>query len=399
MVGRDGARDHSGGRVAGSVADLGTERPLFEMPDEVAYLNTASLGPQLRSVREAAEAALERRAAPWKVRSADWFTDVEALRTLFARLVGTDPDGVALINATSYGLAIAAANIDAAPGDRVLVIAEDYPSTVYTWQSFARRTGAEMVTVERPEGGSWTQALLAAIDERVRVVSVPNVHWTDGARIDLTTIGARAREVGACLVVDATQSLGVMPLSIAGVRPDYLVCTGYKWLLGPFSVAYLYVAPEHRDGEPIEQNWILRSGAEDFSRLVDYQDAYAPGARRFDVGQRTNFTLVPMAIAALDQLLRWGVEGNAAALSRATDEIERRAREMGLSPVPGADRGPHMLGVRLPPDSAADIPDRLAERQVYVSRRADSIRIAPHLHTTLADIDRLFAALAEILDR
>lgn len=384
--------------LARSASDLGTQRYLFEMSDEVAYLNTASLGPQLHAVRAAGESALERRATPWEVRSVDWFSDVETLRSLFAGLIGADPDGVALINATSYGLAAVAANIAVAAGDRIVLLAEDYPSTVYTWRAFARRTSAEIVTVERSNGRSLTEVLLSVIDERVRVISVPHVHWTDGAKVELTAIGARAREVGAYLVVDATQSLGVMPFSVADVKPDYLVCTGYKWLLGPFSVAYFYVAPEHRDGLPIEQNWILRAGAEDFSRLVDYQDSYAPGARRFDMGQRTNFTLVPMAIAALDQLRRWGAKAIAEALSYATGEIECRARDMDLRPVPAEDRGPHMLGIRLPPGSQA-VADLLAERRVYVSLRGDSMRVAPHLHTTLTDIDRLFGALVEALDQ
>ena len=149
--------------------------------------------------------------------------------------------------------------------------------------------------------------MLAALDERVRVISVPNVRWTDGGLIDLKLVGARARELGALFVVDVTQSLGAMPLELSTVRPDFLVATGYKWLLGPFSVAYLWVAPEHRFGMPLEQNWINRSGSEDFARLTDYQDDFQPGARRFDVGQRTNFTLTPMAIAALTQILDWQV--------------------------------------------------------------------------------------------
>jgi selenocysteine lyase/cysteine desulfurase len=369
------------------------QRHLFEIPDDIAYFNCASLAPQLRPVREAGERALARRAVPWTIDADDWFAEVEELRTLFARLIGADADGVALIPATSYGLAATAQNIDATEGERVILIADDYPSNVYTWRAFGRRTGAEIVTVERASGESWTDAILQALDERVRVVSVPNVHWTDGARIDLERVGERTREVGALLVVDATQSLGAVPLDLSAVRPDYLVAAGYKWLLSPFSVGYMFVGEEHRSGRPLEENWINRAGAEDFAGLTDYSDEYRPGARRFDVGQRTNFILTPMAIAALRQLLDWGVENIADTLAATTARIELGARERGLAAVPADERGPHMLGIALPADQRGKIAGKLAEASVFVGLRGSVMRVSPHLHATEGDVDRFFAAL------
>jgi selenocysteine lyase/cysteine desulfurase len=184
-----------------------------------------------------------------------------------------------------------------------------------------------------------------------------------------------------------------MPLDLSVVRPDYLVATGYKWLLGPFSVAYMFAGEEHRAGRPLEENWINRAGAEDFARLTDYSDEYRPGARRFDVGQRTNFTLTPMAIAALRQLLEWGVAEIAASLTGITSRIEREARERGLGPLPAEQRGPHMLGLSLPADKRAAIGRQLAEANVFVGMRGSAMRVSPHLHTTDTDVDRLFAAL------
>ena len=278
----------------------------------------------------------------------DWFGDVERLRGLFAAIVGADAEVVALVPATSYGFAVAARNIGLGNGDRVLVLAEAYPSGIYSWRAAARRRGAEIVTVVREAGEAWTDAVLAALDERVAVVSVPNVHWTDGALVDLDAVAAGAVSVGARLVIDGSQSAGAMPLNVAELRPDYLISVGYKWQLGPFSLSYLYVAEEHRGGEPLEENWILRAGSEDLARLVDYRDEYQPGARRFDVGERTKFELTPMAIAALEQLVEWQVPRIAATLAAITEEIARGAQELGLDPLPADQRGPHMLGVRLP---------------------------------------------------
>jgi selenocysteine lyase/cysteine desulfurase len=377
---------------------LGTQREAFDIPPEVSYFNTASLSPQLHRVREAGERALERRGRPWTISSGDWFSDSERLRGLFGRLIGADAEGVALVTATSYGFAVAARNLGLQAGDRILVLAGEYPSGIYSWRTAARKTGAEIVTVAREPGQTWTDAVVAVLDERIRVVSVPQVHTTDGALVDLEAVADRTHELGARLVVDACQSVGVMPFDVARLRPDFLVTVGYKWLLAPFSLAYLYVAEEHRDGEPLEENWIVRVGAEDFTGLDDYNDEYQPGARRFDMGARTSFNLTPMAIAAIEQLLEWQVPRIAATLQETTAVLAARATELGLSPPPENERGPHILGLDLPPEARERVLPALAAANCFVAMRGGSLRIAPHLHITSEDVDRLMGALASVLD-
>lgn len=381
------------------VGALGGQRAAFAVPPEIAYFNTANMSPQLHAVRAAGEEALRRRGRPWEISAGDWFTDVERLRALFGRLVGADAEGIALVPATSYGFAVAARNLPLRAGDRVVVLAGEYPSGIYTWRAATRAAGAEIVTVHRQAGQTWTEAVLEVLDERVGVVSVPQVHWTDGALVDLDAVSARSHEIGASLVIDGSQSIGAMPFDVARPRPDFVVSVGYKWLLGPFGVGYLYVAEQHRGGEPVEQNWIVRDGSEDFARLVDYRDEYQPGARRFDVGGRTKFELVPMAIAALEQLHSWRVDRIAAALTPLTARIAEEARQLGLDPLPAARRGPHLLGVTLPPARRADVLAALAGAGCYASVRGGSLRIAPHLHITDADVARLVTALRGAVDQ
>jgi selenocysteine lyase/cysteine desulfurase len=370
------------------------QRELFDVPDDVAYFNCASLAPLLRASVEAGAAASARRARPWLTGGRDWFTEADERRALFAELAGVDPEGVALVPATSYGLAVAAANLTARPGQRVLVLAGDYPSNRYTWQRFAGRTGAEVVTVERRDGQRWGEAVVAALDERVAVVAVLATHWTDGGSVDLAAIGARAREAGAALVVDASQAVGAMPLDWRRIRPDYLVTVGYKWLLGPFALGYLHVAEPHRDGVPLEENWISRLGSEDFAALVDYQDRYQPGARRFDVGQRTHFETTPMATAALRQLLDWEVPRIAATLGRLTGRIQDEVEAIGLR-LTSSDRVPHMLGIDLPDQALGAVAGALADAGVYAGVRGSSLRVSPHLWTTDQDVERLVSALTK----
>ncbi len=376
---------------------LPSQRSLFEMPDDVTWLNCSYMSPQLRSVRAVAEEALGRKAHPWTIRAEDFFSGAEELRGLFASLVDADVEGVALVPSVSYGMAVACANLQVRPGQRLLVLAEEFPSNLYPWRELAQRGGGSVFTVPRPEDGDWTRGVLEALDERTALVAVPHCHWTDGTWVDLVKVGARAREVGALLVVDATQSLGALPLSVEQVRPDYLVSAGYKWLMGPYSQGYLYVAAQHREGRPLELNWIARKNSQDFARLIDYREEFQPGARRFDVGERSNFMLVPMATAALRQLHAWGVGSIQETLRELTRRIAQGAHSLGLEVAPEPYRVGHLVGLRRRGGYAADVPARLAARNVYVSVRGDNLRVSPHLYNTEADVDRLFNALAPLL--
>lgn len=372
---------------------LESQRGLFEIPDDVSYLNCAYMGPQLRSAREIGEWAVGRKSQPWELAPEDFFRDAEDVRSLFARLVGGDPDGVAIVPSVSYGMAVAAANAPVEAGETIVILEDQFPSNVYQWRELAKRKNAEIVIVPHPADHDWTSAVLERVEKRTALVSVPNCHWTDGSLLDLERIGEAARGVGAALVVDGIQSLGAHPFDVDAVRPDFLVASSYKWLLGPYGVGFMYVGEEWRAGEPIEHNWINRKGSEDFARLIDYQDDFQPGARRFDVGERSNFALLPMAAEALRRILAWGVENVSESIGELTDSIERRAAELGIEAVPRERRARHMIGLRLGPDAPQDLAARLASENIFVSVRGESVRVSPHLYNTERDVDRLFEAL------
>jgi selenocysteine lyase/cysteine desulfurase len=373
------------------------QRDQFEMPDDIAYLNCAYMGPLSRRTRAAGESGVRRKAQPWRISSRDFFTDSEEARALFARLVGADADGVAIIPSASYGVALAAANLPVAAGQRILMLEDQFPSNLYVWRELAARADAALVTIPRPADFDWTAAVLAELDERTAVVALPHAHWTDGGLVELARIGGRARDVGAALVVDGTQSVGAYPFDVNAIQPDFLICATYKWLLGPYSLGFLYAAPHRRAGRPLEWNWITRAGSEDFAGLVNYRDEFQPGARRYDVGERSNFALIPMATAALEQILEWNVDEIAATLRAMTDDIAHRAAALGLKAAPASLRASHLIGLRAQ-SLPADLPARLAQSQVYVSVRGDSVRVSPHLYNTPADIERLFTTLVDALD-
>ena len=375
----------------------GDQRALFEVPEGVAYLNCAYMSPQLRAVREIGEEAIGRKSRPWEIEPKHFFEDAETARALFAELVGGEADGVAIVPSVSYGMAVAAANLTVEEEHSILILEDQFPSNVYQWRELAKRTGAALLSVPRPADHDWTSAVLGYLDERCGVVALPNCHWTDGSLVDLVRVGEHAREVGAALVVDGIQSLGAHTFDVKEVRPDFLVASSYKWLLGPYGLGFLYVGEAYREGEPIEHNWITRRGSEDFSRLVDYEDAFQAGARRFDVGERSNFVLLPMAIAALRQILDWGVANIAEALSVLTARVEEEARASGMDAVSAKRRAGHMVGLELGPCAPIDLAAQLGQEDVYVSVRGRSLRVSPHLYNTESDIERLFEVLRRVI--
>jgi selenocysteine lyase/cysteine desulfurase len=373
------------------------QRHLFELPDNVAYLNCAYMSPLSKAVLAAGRAGLAAKAQPWRIAAADFFASVGAGRAAFAQLIGARADDIAAVPAASYGIATAARNLKVEAGQRIVVLDEQFPSNLYSWRELARTRGAELVTVARPVDGAWTPALLQAIDASTAIVATANCHWTDGGLIDLGAIGARARRVGAALVLDLTQSLGALPFSVAKVDPDFAVAACYKWLMGPYSLGFLYVAPRHQGGEPLENNWMARAGSEDFARLVDYQDGFQHGARRFDVGESANFALMPAAVAAMRQLLDWGIEDVQATLSAMTARIAAEAGELGLIAGGPKTRAGHFLGLRFPGGPPDGLLEALQRHQVYVSVRGSAMRVTPHVYNNEADIARLLTALRQTL--
>lgn len=378
--------------------ELGLSRDLFLVPSDIAYFNTANIGPRLKSVSAAGHAAIEKFEAPWELQAADWFSGAERLRQTFARLVGCEADSVALIPSISYGMALAARNIPIAEGSEIVVVEDQYPSNFYIWRRRAAEARATIRVAERSLSRSLTESLLDLIGRDTCLVAIPHCHWTDGELIDLTAVSDAVRSANAALVIDASQSLGALPIDVVRVRPDFLVSVGYKWLLGPYGLGYLYAADRwHVEGVPLEESWLTRRKSEDFSRLVDYTDEYRPGARRFDFGEFPQFISVPMATAAISQLESWGIDFIHQALVQRTSRIREFANSIGLRMHPASRCGGHMIGLQVPGGVSATTIGSFASRNVYLSVRGDSIRIAPHLHNGSSDMDLLCEALQSIV--
>ncbi len=383
---------------------LTCKRDWFSLPAELHYLNCAYMSPLPKRVEEAGVAGLLRKRSPVSVRESDFFGDANAVRRLFARLVNVSNESrIAIVPSVSYGIAVASKNLPVAMGQNIVIAGEQFPANVYAWRRCAQDSDGELRIVPRPDcdqcSGPWNEALLHAIDDATAVVALAPLHWTDGTRFDLETIGARARKVGAALVVDGTQSVGALPFDVERIRPDALVCGAYKWLMGPYGIGVAYFGERFDTGAPIEEPWIVRAGSEDFRRLVDYEDEYRDGAIRYDAGGMANFITVPMLKASLELLQEWTTEAIQSYCADLVEPLVEEARRRGWLVEEEAGRAAHLMGIRLPTGTDFDsLNQTLRERKVAVSMRGRSVRISPHVYNDKRDIEALLGGLDEVLE-
>lgn len=370
---------------------MSTYRALFNLPDSVCYLNAAFISPQLKKITEAGVQAAALKEHPWKFKTSDFFTDCDELRALVARLLKASADNIALIPAVSYGVETAALNLPVKPGQKVLMPEGEFPSNVYPWKN--------REFVPRPANQDWTEAFLAAIDENTAVVSVPQTDWSDGSHFDLIRISQKAKSVGAALVVDISQSFGVSPIDVRQIDPDFLFTVGYKWQLGPYGVAYMYVADRHLEGQPLENNWVNRKSSEDLTRLTEYTDEYHLGARRFDSGGHSQFALNPMAIVAMKMLNEITPEKIFSYITGLNEILVKGLTRLDFEVVPAPQRTGHMIGAQAPAGLCVkDLCAGLREKNIFVSVRCNSLRISPHIYNTAQDIERFLQELKRLLD-
>lgn len=378
-------------------SDLTCRRADFTLPQGEHYLNCAYMSPLPRAVEQAGLAGLRSKRWPARITADDFFRDVNQLRASFGGLIGAEESGrVSVMPSVSYGLATVAANVPLKPGGKVVVADQQFPSNIYAWRRLTRERGGSVEQVPLPEqdSGSATEAMVQAIDRDTAIVAVGAVHWSDGRRFDLEKIADRTRSVGALLVVDGTQTVGAVPFDLAAVKPDALICAGYKWLLGPYGIAVAWYGPALDDGRPLEETWLSRPDSEDFARLADYRDNYRPGAARYDMGEASNFILVPMLLAATRLIAEWGVDRISRYVTKLTSRIALEASELGYLVAPERERVPHILGLRIP--GAGDIGSlrlRLERSKVHVSVRGNAIRVSPHVYNDQGDVDALLDAL------
>jgi selenocysteine lyase/cysteine desulfurase/dTDP-4-dehydrorhamnose reductase len=398
----------------------------FKEQPGITYFDSAGRSVLPQSVEAVGHTALSEKSKPWEgVGSSN---DILEVRKLYAKLIGCDDPGcIAICPSTGFSMTLAARNVVRmgllTPDKHILLLDKEMGSVVYPWQDACKATGSRLrvvldpILVTRSSDSdstiTLTDAVLSMIDETVAVVSLPPVHWCNGASIDLVAVSRKIKSMPLgnrpLLIVDGTQSIGAEPFDVLEVDAAFVACSVHKWLNGPYGMSLVYVSPVfHSLWLPLDQHERGREGSEeegwDSYILMDkitggYPEAYYPDARKFDAGGKANPVLIPMVREGLQATLDWSPEHVAAMTRQLTDALCGALTQIFGSNClvirPKMERCAHILGLRFCRESSfsslfslSELKDALARNGVFTAVRGEWLRISPYLHNTLHDVHR-----------
>lgn len=385
--------------------DIAEQKNLFDLPENICYLNTASLSPSFKAVEKAGIDAVLQKSRPYLIPSSDFFDPVIELKKRFAKLIELDDyERIASIPSVSYGIATVAKNIKLKPGDTVVLMQEQFPSNYYSWKKLTNKYNAQLKIVEAPRTKTdrtklWNEAILEAVDDSTAIVAMGHIHWSSGALFDLKTIRAKTRQHGALMIIDGSQSVGALPFSIKELQPDALICAGYKWLFGPYGCGYAYYGPYFDHGEPLEENWTNRLDSHILPDLTQYQSQYKPLANRYVMGESGSFIHVKMQLEALKQVISWTPKAIQEYCKQISAKAVSELRDLGCDIEADDYRSHHLYGLKLPETvNIKTFKKELKKNNIFVSFRGTFVRLSCHFFNTEADFDKFVSCLKSVMD-
>jgi len=380
---------------------LSSQRALFDIPSDVCFLNAASYSPLPLATLDAGRKAVGRKGRPWLIDPAFSSEQYERTRKAAAGLINADPEDVALISSVAYGVAAAAKILPVPSGSRVLVLQDDHSSPVLEWMTRASAGDFTVEIVRRSGDGDWTEALLTAIERAgaapIAIVSISSVHWSDGGLVDLDRVAPAVRARGAALLVDATQGVGVTNLDVRRLDPDFVVFPTYKWLLGPYGRAFLYIGKRHQDGIPLEQTSYGRRSVKAEQDIYFNDTGYVGGARRFDMGERDFFVSMEMASIGMEMMVQWGSPAIIERLGMLTARLADGLRGGSVDVPEARARAPHILSLGFRDGMPKRLIESLAAENIHVALRLGRLRISPHVYNDEHDVDQFIEAFHRLM--
>ena len=366
----------------------------FEIED-ATYLNLAGESPMPKVTVRAVQAALEAKKFPHHKSDATYFEVPDRVRESLAKLIHAKPEEIALTTGASHGASSVAYAMKWQPGDEVITAKGEFPLQFTAWKPMEEREGIKLKIVAPKERFITADDLIAAMTPRTRLVSVSMVRFDDGSLLDAAGVAEACHKQGALLLLDVSQCCGAMPMDVRQLGADFLICAGYKWLLGPYGAGFFWVKSELRDTlRPGPYIWMAAEGAENFSALNLENAKVAPHAKRWDTTEWAsyyNFNLVAMD-TSLEFVLRAGPDTVLAHNRKLIEFLFERLpkdRFVIASPLDAAKRGPYGCFCARSKEKTVEVYQRLRKENVIVSLREGNIRVSPYLYNTERDIDTL----------
>jgi len=368
----------------------------FEIED-ATYLNLAGQSPMPKVAHRAVQTAIEWKKFPHRITDSAYFEVPNRIRASIAQLIGGKPEEIALTSGASTGMSAVAYGLAWKPGDEILTAKGEFPLQYATWKPMEAREGIVLKIVAPRDRFITADDFLAAMTPNTRIVSVSLVRFDNGVLLDAARIAAACHAQGALLLLDVSQCCGGMPLDVAKLGADFLVCAGYKWLLSPYGTGFFWAKMEHTDKmRPGPFYWAAAEGAENFHSLAHENPKLTRGARRWDMPETSNYFNFAAMDASLQFVLQLGPE-TVEAYNRKLIELlfERLPKDrcVPASPLDSARRGPYGCFAARSPGKTAELYQKLVKEKIITSLREGNIRVSPHVYNTERDIDRLISAI------
>jgi cysteine desulfurase/selenocysteine lyase len=373
-------------------------RKEFAEFDDVTYLDAATQGPLPLASAQAAKEALEWKKLPFLIPNGTYFDLPDRIRASIAKIIHAEPDDIALTSGASAGFAAVAAGIDWKKGDEVIVARGEFPAHFATWLPYEKAGKLTVNVIAPAERFISADDYLPAISARTRIVSASLVRFDNGARLDAKRVADACHAAGALFLLDASQCAGALPIDVGATGADFLVSSGYKWLLGPYGTGFFWARREWSDRLPDGPvYWQSLEGADNFHGLPLDGLRVRAGARRWDSPETASFTNLAAFDTSLNLVNSVGTDKiyeHAASLSRLVAERLPMDRCVLASPSNSERRGQFVCVAARTPEKTADLFKKLREEKIIVCLREGVLRISPHIYNTEHDVLRLIAAMS-----
>jgi selenocysteine lyase/cysteine desulfurase len=366
--------------AAGPLPDRIRHRfPIFE---RLVYVNSCSQGALSDAVRDSYEDYLrdwEEQGAPWEY----WVEREDAARAAFARLVGAEPDEIAVTTSLSAGVSALASGLRYARRSKIVTTELEFPTVGQIWHAQESR-GARVVHVP-------LEGFDRAIDDDTAVVSITHVSYRTGEMIDVEKVVRLAHERGALVLLDAYQSAGSVPLDVNELGVDFLAAGTVKYLLGSAGLAFFYCRREL-----FEKAWPTATGwfADQDIFAMDIHD-YSPAttARRFQAGTPP-IPSIYAGIAGIELIESIGIEETREHVLNLNEHLIAGIDELGGTVVTPRKRKRHGALICVKSTDVDELVAALGRWGIITSERDGNVRISPHAYNSLEDIDLVLEALA-----
>jgi len=370
--------------------------PQFPLQNNILYFNHAAVSPWPVCAAEAIKDFTDQNLYTGSKNYLQWLEVEQQLRELLRWLINADSsDDIALLKNTSEGLSVIAYGLDFKAGDNIVIPADEFPSNRIVWESL-NKLGVETRQVDIHSTIDPEQALLNAMDEHTRLLSVSAVQYSSGLRLNLEKLGKHCRTHDILYAIDAIQQLGALAFDQQKIQADFIVADGHKWMMGPEGLALFYCRPEVRARLNLKQyGWHMVENPTDFHQQ---QWHIADSARRFECGS-PNMLACHALHASLSLIKQTGTENIETSIIANTRQIRNF---VGNSPH--YELNSHMDETRLSGitnfkhHTLADIDlhKALTEHGIQCAVRGQGVRLAPHFYHLQWEFDRLFEILDEI---